>query len=180
MTEEYTPQELYLIDDETPFRVKLNELHERLVPPIGTCETLQGEILRALGNLWYDWQNNGGGNNTSGSLNFLRLYLHELVGAENVPESLFSSGFHAYTLGLFRDDTIAVQPLVDLVKCIELHMNLDIADSDLKPLFSYLVSKNAKINDMGCLGFQDNPSKWEDNYWIFCEHQEDYDRWEEE
>lgn len=42
-----------------------------LVPNMGTCDTFGGELIRAVGRLYYDAYNNGFCNNTSGALNFL-------------------------------------------------------------------------------------------------------------
>lgn len=48
------------------------DMWDQLVPSKGKCETLAGEMLRAVGKLRHDFYNNGMGNNTSGALNFLR------------------------------------------------------------------------------------------------------------
>lgn len=45
--------------DETQYKV----LYERLVPESGKCETLEGELLRAVSRIYYDYTNNGFGNN---------------------------------------------------------------------------------------------------------------------
>lgn len=47
-------------------------LRERLVPASGPCDTVEGEMLRAVGKLYYEAFNNGWGNNMSGSFHFLR------------------------------------------------------------------------------------------------------------
>lgn len=46
-----------------------------LVPATGNCPTLQGELIRAVNRIGYDYWNNGFGNNTSGAMNFLMLFL---------------------------------------------------------------------------------------------------------
>lgn len=52
-----------------------NRLQEKLVPTSGKCDTLEGELLRASSRIYYDYYNNGFGNNWSGAYNFLDLYL---------------------------------------------------------------------------------------------------------
>lgn len=42
-----------------------------LMPSVGNCETVAGELIRSATRLAYDFYNNGMGNNTSGALNFL-------------------------------------------------------------------------------------------------------------
>lgn len=42
-----------------------------LMPMSGKCDTIAGELVRAYSKLYYDFNNNGMGNNTSGAVNFL-------------------------------------------------------------------------------------------------------------
>ena len=42
-----------------------------LMPSMGKCDTVAGELIRAASRLGYDFYNNGMGNNTSGACNFL-------------------------------------------------------------------------------------------------------------
>lgn len=44
----------------------------KLMPGMGSSDTVAGELIRAVSRLGYDFYNNGMGNNTSGALNFLR------------------------------------------------------------------------------------------------------------
>jgi hypothetical protein len=55
-----------------PHQAAYDRLHEELVPSAGAAETLEGEMLRAAGGMGYEFYNNGGGNNVSGNLIFLR------------------------------------------------------------------------------------------------------------
>jgi hypothetical protein len=43
-----------------------------LMPAMGNCDTVAGELIRAVSKLGHDFYNNGMGNNTSGALNFLK------------------------------------------------------------------------------------------------------------
>lgn len=47
---------------------------EKLVPPSGPAETLNGEIWRAATKIYYDYHNNGFGNNWSGPATFLMTW----------------------------------------------------------------------------------------------------------
>lgn len=49
-----------------------NELLAKLVPESGKCDTVGGELLRAISRIAHDWYNNGGWNNTSGASNYLQ------------------------------------------------------------------------------------------------------------
>jgi hypothetical protein len=52
------------------------ELTNDLMPAYGKADTLHGELLRALGKIYYDYYNNGMCNNTSGPCNFLKAKLN--------------------------------------------------------------------------------------------------------
>lgn len=53
------------------YQREYEQMMEDLVPASGKCDTLAGEMIRAVSRLGYDFYNNGMGNNTSGALNFL-------------------------------------------------------------------------------------------------------------
>lgn len=48
-----------------------DSIFETLVPDMGKAPTKEGEMLRAVSKLYYDYYNNGMCNNTSGAANFL-------------------------------------------------------------------------------------------------------------
>jgi len=54
------------------YQAEYNRMAEELMPAMGECETVAGELIRSVSRLGYDLYNNGMGNNTSGALNFLR------------------------------------------------------------------------------------------------------------
>lgn len=47
-------------------------LNAALVPSSGACDTVEGELLRAVSKIYYDAYNNDGGNNMSGPLRYLK------------------------------------------------------------------------------------------------------------
>lgn len=60
-------------DKSHPLSIAANSQYDALVPSMGKCSTLQGELLRASSKIGYDWYNNGWGcNNWSGAVVFLR------------------------------------------------------------------------------------------------------------
>lgn len=60
-----------------PLSAKNDELFEALVPPLGNCPSVQGEMLRAASKIGYDWFNNGWGcNNWSGAVLFIQKNYH--------------------------------------------------------------------------------------------------------
>lgn len=62
-------------NDEGTYQQEHDEFYDKLVPAIGACETLAGELIRSADRIYYDAYNNGFCNNTSGALNFLSKYL---------------------------------------------------------------------------------------------------------
>lgn len=54
------------------FQADYDRLWGALVPLQGKTGTLEGECLRSVSRLYYEFYNNGGGNNVSGSLVFLK------------------------------------------------------------------------------------------------------------
>ena len=59
-------------NDKGKFQAEYTRMVDELVPSMGNCETVAGELVRAVGRIGYDFYNNGMGNNTSGALNFLK------------------------------------------------------------------------------------------------------------
>jgi hypothetical protein len=55
-----------------------NELFQQLVPSAGKCATVEGELLRAASKIYYDYYNNGFGNNWSGPWRFLETFAGKL------------------------------------------------------------------------------------------------------
>lgn len=77
---------------------EFNQLYKKLIPDSGACETLEGELLRSANRLYYDYYNNGFGNNVSGAENFLRNFggsSHKLMQSLNI--------LHPYTRGANRE-----------------------------------------------------------------------------
>lgn len=66
-------------DQTHPLSQQAEQLFEQLVPDVGNCDSLQGELLRASSKISYDWYNNGWGcNNWSGAVVFLRDHIGDL------------------------------------------------------------------------------------------------------
>jgi len=70
-------------------------LCEALIPGMGNCETVAGEMLRCVSRLAHDLYNNGMGNNTSGAVNFLK--------AKGAIDSNTHATIYEYTRGLLYD-----------------------------------------------------------------------------
>ena len=60
------------------FAKEYEQLNILLVPAMGKCATIEGELLRAASKIYYDYYNNGFGNNWSGAFNYLHNY-HTVV-----------------------------------------------------------------------------------------------------
>ena len=64
---------------------------QELVPAMGNCESVAGEMIRAVTRLAHDLYNNGMGNNTSGAVNFLSN--------KRVIDYKTSNAIHPFTMG---------------------------------------------------------------------------------
>jgi len=87
-------------------------LCDELIPDMGACDTVAGEMLRSATRLAYDLYNNGMGNNTSGAVNFLQ--------AKGVIDSKTHDVIYEYTRGLLYDGhyegdalQVAVESMID-------------------------------------------------------------------
>lgn len=66
-------------DKSHPLSEHYQKLVSDLLPDYGYAETLQGELIRAVSRIGYDWYNNGWGcNNWSGAVIFLQEKFSEL------------------------------------------------------------------------------------------------------
>lgn len=53
------------------YQKQYDQWADELMPASGACETVAGEMIRAVSKLGYDFYNNGMCNNTTAALNFL-------------------------------------------------------------------------------------------------------------
>jgi len=88
-------------------------LCDELIPAMGACDTVAGEMLRSATRLAYDLYNNGMGNNTSGAVNFLL--------AKGVIDERTHATIYDYTRGLLYDGRyegdslqVAIEHMIDL------------------------------------------------------------------
>jgi len=94
------------------YQADFDRMCDQLIPMMGNCETVAGEMLRAANRLAYDLYNNGMGNNTSGAVNFLK--------AKGVIDTATHDTIYEYTRGLLYDGRyegdslqVAVERMVD-------------------------------------------------------------------
>ena len=94
------------------YQADLDRMCDQLIPMMGKCETVAGEMLRAASRLGYDLYNNGMGNNTSGAVNFLL--------AKGVIDAEMHETIHEYTRGLLYDGRyegdsfqVAIERMID-------------------------------------------------------------------
>lgn len=91
-----------------------NKYWDELVPGSGKSETVEGELLRAATRIYYDYYNNGFGNNWSGALNYLNKYLNTDINNETAILEPYATGrTHQGNYGGSIDS--AVDSLVDKV-----------------------------------------------------------------
>lgn len=104
-------------------------LCDELIPAVGACDTVAGEMLRSATRLAYDLYNNGMGNNTSGAVNFLH--------AKGVIDSKTHATIYDYTRGLLYDGRyegdslqVAIEHMIDCtVEHILAHPELTTAEN---------------------------------------------------
>ena len=89
-------------------------LGEALIPAMGNCNTVAGEMMRCATRLSHDLYNNGMGNNTSGAVNFLL--------AKGAIDKQTHATIYEYTRGLLYDGRyagdamqVAVEHMIDSV-----------------------------------------------------------------
>jgi len=107
-------QELQLLKEEhkywgsTPESKEQRELFSKLVKSSGKSDTVEGELLRAANKIYYDYFNNGFGNNWSGAFNFLKKY-------SNAPISHELDILEEYATGKmpFRSDNPEIEHALD-------------------------------------------------------------------
>jgi hypothetical protein len=74
-------------NEQHPLSKKAQALYDKLVPDHGSCDTLQGELIRSSNKITYDWFNNGWGcNNWSGAVRFIQANFTKLP---NLPDAMF-------------------------------------------------------------------------------------------
>lgn len=61
-------------DESSPYMAEYQEFWEELVPREGEADTLQGELLRMISRISYDYYNNGFGNDRSEEAQFLNQH----------------------------------------------------------------------------------------------------------
>lgn len=62
MEQQYTPLGKSYWGNKGAYQKQYDELEKKLIPSQGEADTVHGEMLRAIGNLFYDYCNNGNGN----------------------------------------------------------------------------------------------------------------------
>lgn len=145
-------------------------LCDELIPAVGKCDTVAGEILRCVTRLAYDLYNNGMGNNTSGAANFL---LHH-----GVMDYETHSTIYPYTRGMLYDGhyegdalQVAIERTIDFaVELILAHPGLTTAQNT-EDMFDYEVEMQNWCEDCG--------DEVEGRWTSVCRHCEDA-RYEEE
>lgn len=99
-------------------QAEYNQMVSDLVPVMGNCDTLAGELLRSVSRLAYDFYNNGMGNNTSGAVNF--LYEKSAIGYE-IYRTIYDYSRGCVYQGGYNGDTLhvaiekAIEQTVDMI-----------------------------------------------------------------
>jgi hypothetical protein len=84
-----------------------------LVPSEGPAKTVQGELLRAANKIYYDYYNNGFGNNWSGAMKFIHQHLGHAPGLATLAP--FSAGRMPRGAAQEKQIEIALDQMMDTV-----------------------------------------------------------------
>jgi hypothetical protein len=88
------------------FQKESEKLLDELVPYSGKCDTIEGENLRALFSIYYDYYNNGMCNDTSGAVNWLisqTSYIRQVTNV-SIYKELNQIKKHSNTFTYCKDD----------------------------------------------------------------------------
>jgi hypothetical protein len=93
-------------DNVGPRQADYDRLYKELVPGSGDAETVEGQLLRAASKLAWDFYNNGGGNNVSGALVYLK---------ENFPgfKQSWWDALSPNVCGIVNDDVKDILPVCE-------------------------------------------------------------------
>ena len=118
------------------FQADFNRLCDDLIPTMGNCDTVAGEMLRSVTRLAHDLYNNGMGNNTSGAVNFLL--------AKGAIDDRTHSTIHEFTRGLlyeghYKGDSFqcAVESAIDQTVQLILNNPELITQPNTEDMFDY-------------------------------------------
>lgn len=148
-----------------PFQEDYVRLYEALVPDMDNCNTVQGESLRAITKITYDYNNNGFGNNWSGAYNWLKEH-----GFLNYTEQLELTEWHRgrsvpINRGFTFGENDPIQNMLTLIMNRVIENIFDVGEDNLTP----------NTRDMYDLSESDFPYE-EDDY----DYEEDEEEDEEE
>lgn len=135
------------------YQRELNQFSEVLVPSSGKCETIEGEILRAITNINWDCSNNGFCNNTTGALNFLVEKLRTI-----------NCKFDG-VIGLIEDIRPCVNHKRFYASDIEIEKAIPAIDDLLDIIVELIIAKNGEyqFNDEDLWDYQDKDKDDDDD-----------------
>jgi hypothetical protein len=127
----------------------------KLVPYSGKCESVEGELIRSLCKVYYDYYNNKMCNNTSGACNYIRSKLE-------MPADVMNA-----LIEIYHESNTGCYTSKDLSQSLEL-----LADF----IISYVDSKNGNYiaNTQDMLDFSDE-DEMDNDIWDDYEEEEEYE-----
>jgi len=130
------------------YQAEFDRMSDELMPSMGACDTVAGEMIRSVSRLGYDLYNNGMGNNTSGAVNFLRE-----KGAID-PDTY--NTIHEYTRGQLYDGRyqgdalqVAIERAVDMTVEMILRNPTLLTQSNTEDMFDYEEPDQSFCDDCG-------------------------------
>lgn len=114
-----------------PNQEDYNFFHNLLVPKEGHCSTREGEMLRAVSFIYYDYYNNGWINNWSGPLEYLKRFFSNLDSQTYQYLSRYRYGDN-YEADM--DDDKIQEMLNDLITSVIVYINSGLKSNDMYSL----------------------------------------------
>jgi len=124
-----------------------NKLKAELIPGNGNSKTVEGECLRAFAKIEHDAYNNGGGNNHSGSLRFLK---------ENFPgfkQEWWDTLYEYIVCGYASPNIKAV--ISEIGEAVVTHV--EVSMPNLKPMIKELTIEQLTVEYLGANGPEPRP-----------------------
>jgi len=150
---------------------KYQAAYEELVaamPRMGKCDTVAGEMIRAASRIGYDFYNNGMGNNTSGSLNYLR---EQSAIDDDIYDAIYGYTRGRIYNGHYEGDSlqVAIESMVDQTVGMIVHNPVLMTIENKEDMFDYQEEEQSFCETCGC--------EMDDNRGWYCE---DCEYWMEE
>ena len=139
---------------------RIEVLFEELVPGMGKCDTVAGELIRAICKLRYEMYNNGFGNNVSGALCYIESKIDDV---RSEYKELIDHARGVMYNGRYNEECPTVKAMnslaVKVLDAVELFPRLK-ATANTEDMYDYGMEE---LQQCECCG--DYQERWEFHSW---------------